>query len=264
VHGHALRLTLVALLVVVAHGCGGGGGGDTAPAELSVTDLIGTYDASVTGDAGARAGVGIVGFDDPAKKQTLAITIYDRGFNRIRVTGSIAPDGSTALEGQQRSGNIQALVTGTASVATDGTQRISGSLELTDGTSTFALEGPTRRDLRGFSGLYTLAFPTSPGPCRCATSAATDLRFGADGSGNAAETHEIDAAGTEVGRFEGGISFVSPSGRIVILDTHVALNAPMPLWLTGVVTIDARHATGAGEFSRGADPIVNGSWTATR
>jgi hypothetical protein len=28
--------------------------------------------------------------------------------------------------------------------------------------------------------------------------------------------------------------------------------------------IDRSHATGAGEFSRAADPIVTGSWTATR
>jgi hypothetical protein len=244
------------------HGCGDGGGGSSSTA-LSVTDLVGTYDATLVGSAGASGGIGVFGPGNPSDG-TVAITIYDSSLRRIRVSGPIDADGSMVLAGQQRSANLQALVTGTANVATDGTQLIGGSLELVNGTSTFTLERPASRDLRGFSGLYTFVFSTSPGPCQCATSAAIDLQFAADGSGSAGEAREVDAGGTEVGRFQAAVAFVSPTGRLVILGTDLALNTPTTVWLTGVVTVDGRHAAGSGEFSRDTDPIVIGPWTATR
>lgn len=251
----------VSLLLLSA--CGDGGGGSSSSA-LTASDLAGTYDATVTPPprGGSGAGVGTVG---PTTNGRVAVSIFDRGVTAITTTGTLEDDGSVVLAGQQQSGNIQALVHGSATIREDHDRQIvTGTLELEDGTHAFTLERPVQTRLSRFNGTYTFAFPTSPSRCNCPSTAMIELTVGDEGGGSVLGASDRDASGNEVGSFAGGVALVSSSGRILIKDTYDEMRTPSALWLFGTLTRDGDHVTGAGEFTRQIDPTVTGTWTATR
>lgn len=279
-HIETWALALGVLALVSACGDGENGGPRTV-VPSDTTQLVGLYDVRFTGMTVeyTHAAVGSA----HGSGRELGVTLYPPGVESVRFNGTLAEDGTLVVAdsfGWESDFGFAVTVEARAAMVGD-RLRITGTVSEASTTLLpafrFEMERQVGARSDGFSGAWTVAFPESPGTCRCSSSAHLVLSVGSDGRGSTLSTEEVAEGRRIVGFLHEGVALVSPEGRVRVqmiygtptpstcaLGASQFQEAPCNVTLSGTLTERAEGTVLLREPALGIPLGGIGEWSATR